>query len=73
MRRTVLTLISTAFMAACGGSTGPGTSVAIKFGTAGSAASPSSAAMFSVAGGQAGDVAGHIEAPTANSTSPGFG
>ncbi len=39
-------------MAACGG-TGPGTSVAIKFGTAGSTASPPSAAMFSVAGGQA--------------------
>lgn len=60
MRRTVLTLISTAFMAACGGSTGPGTSVAIKFGMAGSAANPSSAAMFSVAGGQAGDVQGHV-------------
>ena len=63
MRRTVLTLICAAFMAACGDSTGgtdPGTSVAIKFGTAGSAASPSSAASFSVAGGQAGDVAGHI-------------
>jgi hypothetical protein len=59
MRRTVLTLICAAFMAACGG-TGPGTSVAIKFGTAGSAASPSSAAMFSVAGGLAGDVPGHI-------------
>ncbi len=52
MRRTLLTLISAAFMAACGG-TGPGTSVAIKFGTAGSTASPPSAAMFSVAGGQA--------------------
>ena len=61
MRKTLLTLISAAFMAACGGGTGPGTSVAIKFGTAGSAASPSSAAMFSVAGGLAGDVAGHIE------------
>ena len=61
MRRTLLTLISAAFMAACGDAgTDPGTSVAIKFGTAGSAASPSSAAMFSVAGGQAGDVAGHI-------------
>ncbi len=48
-------------MAACGGSTDPGTSVAIKFGTAGSAASPSSAAMFSVAGGRAVDVPGHIE------------
>ena len=59
MRRTVLTLITAAFMAACGG-TDPGTSVAIKFGTAGSAASPSSAAMFSVAGGQADDVPGHI-------------
>ncbi len=63
MRRTLLTLISAAFMAACGGTgtgTDPGTSVAIKFGTAGSAASPSSAATFSVVGGQAGDVAGHI-------------
>ena len=48
-------------MAACGGGTDPGTSVAIKFGTAGSAASPSSAAMFSVGGRQAADVAGHIE------------
>jgi len=48
-------------MAACSDAgTDPGTSVAIKFGTAGSAASPSSAASFSVAGGQAGDVAGHI-------------
>ena len=62
MRKTLLTLISAAFMAACGaGGTDPGTSVAIKFGTAGSAASPSSAATFSVAGGLAGDVAGHIE------------
>ena len=62
MRRTVLTLISAAFMAACSDSgTEPGTSVAIKFGTAGSAASPPSAAMFSVAGGQAVDVPGHIE------------
>jgi len=60
MRRTVLSLICAAFTAACGG-TGPGTSVAIKFGTAGSAASPSSAAMFSVAGGQAVHAAGHIE------------
>lgn len=59
MRRTLLTLISAAFMAACGG-TGPGTSVAIKFGTAGSTASPSSAGMFSVAGGLAGDAAGHL-------------
>ena len=61
MRKTLLTLISAAFMAACGGGTGPGTSVAIKFGTAGSAASPSSAAMFSVAGGQAGHDPAHIE------------
>ena len=60
MRRTLLTVICAAFTAACGG-TGPGTSVAIKFGTAGSAASPSSAAMFSVAGGQAVHAAGHIE------------
>ncbi len=59
MRRTVLALIGAAFMAACGG-TGPGTSVAIKFGTAGSAASPSTAAMFSVASGLAGDVPGHL-------------
>ncbi len=49
-------------MAACGDSSAdPGTSVAIKFGTAGSAASPSSVAMFSVAGGLAVDVPGHIE------------
>ena len=61
MRRTVLTLISAAFMAACSDTgTDPGTSVAIKFGTAGSAASPSSAAMFSVAGGQADHAPGHI-------------
>lgn len=59
MRRTVLTLISAAFIAACGG-TGPGTSVAIKFGTAGIAASPSSAAMFSVAGGQADHDPAHV-------------
>ena len=61
MRRTVLTLISAAFMAACGSTgTDPAASVAIKFGTAGSGASPSSVAMFSVAGGQADDVPGHI-------------
>ena len=63
MRRTVLTLMSAAFMAACGdsGGTDPGTSVAIKFGTAGSAASPSSAATFSVGGGSLDHAIGHYE------------
>ena len=65
MRRTVLTLICAAFMAACGG-TGPGTSVAIKFGTAGSGASPSSAAMFSVAGGQPGHGRIHLTGSNGN-------
>ncbi len=73
MRRTLLTLISAAFMAACSDAgTGPGTSVAIKFGTAGSAASPSSAAMFSVAGGLAVDVPGHIEGSNGELTLTGI-
>jgi len=59
MRGTLLTLITAALMTACG-STGPGTSVAVKFGTAGSAANLSSTAMFSVAAGLAGDIPSHI-------------
>ena len=64
MRKTLLTLISAAFMAACGG--GPGTSVTIRFGTPASTASPSSAANFSVAGGQATDGQIHLTGSNGN-------
>ncbi len=55
MKKSVLTLICAAFMAACGG--GPGTSVSIKFGTP---ATPGpSPANFSVAGGSLDHAYGH--------------
>ncbi len=60
LKGLICALALAATLGACDLFTGPGTSVAIKFGTAGSAASPSSAAMFSVVAGQAGDVPGHI-------------
>ena len=56
MKKIVLTLISAAFVAACGG---PGTSVSIRFGTPGTTAGPSPA-NFSLAGGQATDGQIHL-------------
>ncbi len=64
MKKFVLPLIAAAFLGGCADGAGPesseSSSVTIKFGVAGSTASAPSAAMFSVAGGQAAHP-GHIE------------
>lgn len=69
MKKFVLPIIAAAFLGGCAdgagteSSTSTTSSVTIMFGIAGNTASPSSPAMFSVAGGAAGDGPGHIVAP----------